>query len=272
MMPAVDGILFDLDGTLVDSAPQLTASANALRMKLGLPPLVYPAIRNAAGAGARGLLWRALRITPDAPHFASLKKAFLTDYEARLTTPAVLFSGIETLLTRLTENNVPWGIVTNKPERLAQLVVASHPVLRHARCLVGGDTTPEMKPSPLPVLEGVKRLHLTPQKTIYAGDDERDIRAGRAAGLKTLALTWGYIAGGLRPPSAWGADFLITSADEITERFFGRNHPSADSSEKTGEPHRPPRVFSRKTTTSTQKSPQTSHRSGAGRRRRRLRR
>ena len=77
MMPAVDGILFDLDGTLVDSAPQLTASANALRMKLGLPPLVYPAIRNAAGAGARGLLWRALRITPDAPHFASLKKAFL---------------------------------------------------------------------------------------------------------------------------------------------------------------------------------------------------
>ena len=178
-------------------------------MKLGLPPLVYPAIRNAAGAGARGLLWRALRITPDAPHFASLKKAFLTDYEARLTTPAVLFPGIETLLTRLTENNVPWGIVTNKPERLAQLVVASHPVLRHARCLVGGDTTPEMKPSPLPVLEGVRRLQLTPQKTLYAG-----------AGLKTLAITWGYVAGGPRPPAAWGADFLITSADEIAERFF----------------------------------------------------
>ena len=220
MMPAVDGILFDLDGTLVDSAPQLTASANVLRMELGLPPLVYPAIRNAAGAGARGLLWRALRITPDAPHFASLKKAFLTDYEARLTTPAVLFPGIETLLTRLTENNVPWGIVTNKPERLAQLVVASHPMLRNARCLVGGDTTPEMKPSPLPVLEGVRRLQLTPQKTLYAGDDERDIRAGRAAGLKTLAITWGYVAGGPQPPSARGADFLITSADEIAEHFF----------------------------------------------------
>lgn len=218
-MPAVDGILFDLDGTLVDSAPQLTASANVLRVKAGLPPLVYSAIRDAAGAGVRGLLWRALRITPDAPHFASLKKAFLADYEARLATPAVLFPGIEVLLTRLTKNDIPWGIVTNKPERLAQLVVASHPVLRHARCLVGGDTTPEMKPSPLPVLEGVKRLHLTPQKTLYAGDDERDIRAGRAAGLKTIALTWGYVTGGVRPPAAWGADFMATTADEIARHF-----------------------------------------------------
>lgn len=216
-MPRFDGILFDLDGTLVDSAPQLTASANALRVKAGLPPLVYPAIRDAAGAGVAGLLWRALRLTSEAPGFKTLKAEFLRDYEARLSEPARLFPGVEPLLIRLTENGIPWGIVTNKPERLAQLVVASHPALKRSQCLVGGDTTPEMKPSPRPVLEGLKRLKLSPQKTLYAGDDERDIRAGRAAGLKTTALTWGYVTGGARPPAAWGADFLATSADEIAK-------------------------------------------------------
>ena len=219
-MPHFDGILFDLDGTLVDSAPQLTASANALRVKEGLPPLVYPAIRDAAGAGVAGLLWRALRLTPDAPVFETLKAAFLQDYEMRLSEPATLFPGIEALLTRLSEKNIPWGIVTNKPERLAHLVVASHPVLQHSRCLVGGDTTPEMKPSPLPVLEGLKRLSLTPQRTFYAGDDERDIRAGCAAGLTTAAVTWGYVTGGCRAPAAWNADFIFTRADALAKCLF----------------------------------------------------
>lgn len=212
---AFDGILFDLDGTLTDSAPQLAASANVLRSDAGLPPLCYAALRDFAGKGARGLIWAALRIAPGSSRFESLKAQFLSDYEARLTEPALLFPGIEALLSRLSEAGVPWGIVTNKSEHLARLVVESSPVLSKAQCLVGGDTVGKMKPEPDSVLEGMNRLDIDPRRSIYAGDDERDMIAGRAAGATTCALRWGYVAGGSRTISKWPADHVITSADEL---------------------------------------------------------
>ena len=270
-MPAVDGILFDLDGTLVDSAPQLTASVNVLRVKLGLPPLVYPAIRNAAGAGVRGLLWRALRITPDAPHFASLKKAFLIDYEARLTTPAVLFPGIETLLTRLTENNVPWGIVTNKPERLAQLVVASHPMPRGGRHHTGNETLPAPRSR-----RGKAPSAHAAENTLRRGRRTRHPRRP-SRGTQNSGAHLGVYCGRTATSLGLGSRLL----NNVGRRNRGALFLTPQSRrrlfrKKTGEPHRPPRAFRGRQRPQRRNRHGTSHRSGAqggtGRRQRRLRR
>ncbi len=213
-------VLFDLDGTLTDSAPQLSASANALRTARGLPALSCAALREAAGKGARGLIWASMRVAPGAPSFERLKAEFLADYEARLTTEAVLFPGITELLSRLTEASVPWGIVTNKAERLARLIVANSPVLQKAQCLVGGDTTGRMKPAPDSIQEGLKRLAVCPEAALYAGDDERDMKAARAAGTAAAALAWGYIAGGAKAIGDWGADVIVQRPDELAAYLF----------------------------------------------------
>lgn len=216
-----DAVLFDLDGTLTDSAPQLTASANTLRTARGLPPLPYAALREAAGKGARGLIWASMRVTPGAPSFEALRTEFLADYEARLTTEAVLFPGIPELLDRLSTAGVPWGIVTNKAEHLARLIVASSPVLQKAQCLVGGDTTGRMKPAPDSILEGLKRLAVRPENALYAGDDERDMKAARAAGTAAAALAWGYVAGGPKAIGDWGADIIVQRPEELAAHLFG---------------------------------------------------
>ncbi len=213
-------VLFDLDGTLTDSAPQLTASANALRTARGLPALSYAALREAAGKGARGLLWAAMRVAPGAPSFEALKAEFLADYEARLSTEAVLFPGIPELLDQLTAAGVPWGIVTNKAEHLARLIVASSPVLQKAQCLVGGDTTGRLKPAPDSIQEGLKRLAVRSGNTLYAGDDERDMKAARAAGTAAAALAWGYVAGGPNAIGDWGADVIVRRPEELASYLF----------------------------------------------------
>lgn len=209
-------VLFDLDGTLTDSAPQLAASANHLRRLYGVPPLPLGALREAAGKGARGLIGAALHIAPAAPSFEGLKKEFLADYEARLDEPALLFSGIEPLIDALEARHLPWGIVTNKAEHLARLVVNSSPLLACAHCLVGGDTTPHMKPHPEPVLLGARLLGCLPADCLFVGDDARDIAAGRAAGTRTAALAWGYGANS----DTWGADFTVAEPRELV-RILG---------------------------------------------------
>ncbi len=215
-----EAVLFDLDGTLTDSAPQLAASANALRTARGLAPLPYAALREAAGKGARGLLWTAMRVGPDASSFAPLKAEFLADYEARLTQEAVLFPGIPELLDGLTAAGVSWGIVTNKAEHLARLIVESSPVLQKAQCLVGGDTTGRLKPAPDSIQEGLKRLAVRPEAALYAGDDERDMKAARAAGTAAAALAWGYIAGGPKAIGDWGADVIVQHPAELAAYLF----------------------------------------------------
>ncbi len=214
-------VLFDLDGTLTDSAPQLAASANALRTARGLPPLPYAALREAAGKGARGLLWASMRVAPGAPVFEPLKAEFLADYEARLSSEAVLFPGIPELLQRLTDAGVPWGIVTNKAEHLARLILESTPALQKAQCLVGGDTTGHLKPAPNSIQEGLKRLGVLAEKALYAGDDERDMAAARAAGTAAAALAWGYVAGGPKTITDWGADVIVRHPDELSSWLFG---------------------------------------------------
>jgi phosphoglycolate phosphatase len=199
-------ILFDLDGTLADTAPDLAAAINLLRHQRGLPPTPYEQLRPVASAGARGLIGVAFGLNPDDADYETLRLGFLDNYAAALAVESVLFDGVPDLLKSLQQRGLAWGIVTNKAARLTDLLVAQIG-LQHAGCVISGDTTAHAKPHPAPVLEAARRLALAPEDCWYVGDDLRDIEAGRAAGMVTVAAAWGYC--GAAAPIAWGADILL---------------------------------------------------------------
>lgn len=198
-------ILFDLDGTLADTAPDLAAAANFLREERGLPPAPYEQLRPVASAGARGLVGAALDIHPGDAQYEALKVRFLDRYEANMTAHSRLFDSVPELLAQLESRGIAWGIVTNKASRFTDKL-APQIGLGHAGCVVSGDTTPHPKPHPAPLLEAARRLQLAPEDCWYVGDDLRDIQAGRAAGMPTVAAAWGYC--GHSAPTSWEADAL----------------------------------------------------------------
>jgi N-acetyl-D-muramate 6-phosphate phosphatase len=201
-------ILFDLDGTLIDSAPDLGAAADQMRVQRGLPSLPLQQYRHMAGAGARGMLSIAFDMTPEHPEFNVYKEEFFQNYERRLTRLTQAFEGVEDLLTSLHQRDIPWGIVTNKARRFTDPLVQQMALLKPAAVVISGDTTPHAKPHPEPLFEAARRLQIDPQLCWYVGDDERDIVAGRAAGMKTLAATYGYM--GASPQwQHWGADWAL---------------------------------------------------------------
>lgn len=206
-------VLFDFDGTLADTAPDLAAAANKQRARKGLPPLPYEALRPMASQGARGLLRASLDMLPDHPEYETLRSQFLQDYEAEMTALTTLFPGIPELLHTLKANGYYWGIVTNKLEYLA-LPLVEHLGL-HTDCVVtvGGDTTGHSKPHPEPLLHAARKAGVDPAHCIYVGDDERDVIAGKAAGMHTVAAAYGYCE--LSDVAEWRADAIVTSADEI---------------------------------------------------------
>jgi len=208
MKNRVRAVLFDLDGTLIDSAPDLGAAAEKMRVQRGLPPLGLDAYRLMAGAGARGMMGVAFGMSPDAPEYEAFKNEFLSNYQMAMTIHTRAFDGVADVLARLTALQWPWGIVTNKAERFTLPLVNSLPVLMTAQAVVGGDTTPHAKPHPEPLLEAARRLRLPPETCLYVGDDERDIAAGRAAGMLTVAAQYGYL-GAQGDTQTWGADFFI---------------------------------------------------------------
>lgn len=205
--PQPQAVLFDLDGTLLDSAPELGAAANALRMSRGLPVRPLVDYRAYAGSGARGMLRVALDIGSDHPDYEREKSEFLTAYQAVLF-KTVAFADVAPLLDQLSQAGLPWGIVTNKAERFALPLIASLPLLASAAVVVCGDTTPHAKPHPEPLFEAARRLGLPPSNCVYVGDDERDIVAGRAAGMPTVAALYGYL-GPQAQPQHWGANARI---------------------------------------------------------------
>lgn len=207
-------VLFDLDGTLVDSAPDLAGAANALRNQHGLPPLPYVTLRPLVGTGARGMVGAAFGVAPGDAGFEALRDAFLDLYAQRLLQATVPFAGVSTLLAALDAAGLPWGIVTNKATRFAQPLVAGLPLLAATATLVAGDTTPHAKPHPAPLLEAARRLAVAPSECLYVGDDHRDVQAGRAAGMATAAALWGYLGVG-EPVSAWGADLLLDQPADL---------------------------------------------------------
>jgi len=212
-MPVFDGVqavLFDLDGTLIDSAPDLGAAADKMRLDRGLPSLPAALYRPMAGAGARGMLHIAFGLSPQDPAFESMREEFFVNYERCMTHNTYAFEGVSSLLRSLEQRLLPWGVVTNKSQRFTNPLTQSMPLFASAGAVVSGDTTPHAKPHPAPLLEAAKRLGVDPQACIYVGDDERDIVAGRAAGMRTVAATYGYLGSQL-DTTAWQADAEIKS-------------------------------------------------------------
>lgn len=210
----IRAVLFDLDGTLIDSAPDLAGTGNDMRVARGLAPLAYEAFRPMVGAGARGMLGIALQVAPDDESFLALRDEFLGRYQARMTQETQVFEEVRPMLVALQANAVPWGIVTNKAERFTLPLVRALLLHEHAGAVVGGDTTPHSKPHPAPLLEAARRMGVAPEACVYVGDDLRDVQAGRAAGMSTVAAAWGYLGKG-DPVTAWGADHVIESPAEL---------------------------------------------------------
>lgn len=215
----VQAVLFDLDGTLIDSAPDLGAAVDKMRVDRGLPSLPLQRYRPMAGAGARGMLGEAFGIGPDAPDFGVLREEFFSNYEACLTQRTVVFDGIEQLLERLIQAQFVWGVVTNKSVRFTHPLTQGMAIFSTAGTVISGDTTPYAKPHPAPLLEAASRLGIAPQNCIYVGDDQRDIEAGHAAGMKTVAALYGYL-GQEQDPHAWGAHAMINSPLELLKLLY----------------------------------------------------
>lgn len=214
----IQAVLFDLDGTLIDSAPDLGAAADAMRTVRGLPSLPLAQYRPMAGAGARGMLGVAFGLTPEAPDFATLREEFFCNYEARMTHSTIVFDGVVPLVAGLQQRGLRWGIVTNKSKRFTNPLVASIADFSSAAVVVSGDTTPHSKPHPEPLLFAARRLGVLPEQCLYVGDDERDIQAGKAAGMATVAATYGYL-GSQADTSHWAADAEINSPAQLLQLF-----------------------------------------------------
>jgi phosphoglycolate phosphatase len=206
--PLIAAVLFDLDGTLVDSAPDLAGAVNEMRIDRALPPLPLRELRPHAGSGARGMLGRALSAVPSQPGYEALRDEFHARYEIRMLRLTRLFDAVVPVLEALRERSLPWGIVTNKSMRFAQPMALSLGLLPHAATLVGGDSTSHTKPHPEPLLEAARRLGLPPGACVYVGDDARDVSAGLAAGMVTLAAAWGYLGAQARVAD-WGAHGVL---------------------------------------------------------------
>jgi len=212
MTTAPRAILFDLDGTLADTAPDLAAAVNLLRTARGLPPTAYDILRPTASAGARGMIGASFGVKPDDDAYAELRDGFLDNYAAAIAVHSSLFPGVVELLDGIEAVGLRWGVVTNKPARFTDPLLPQIG-LGHAACVVSGDTTAHAKPHPAPLLEAAARLDLAPEQCWYVGDDLRDIQAGKAAAMPTIAAGWGYC--GPVEPLAWQADHLLAGPLEI---------------------------------------------------------
>ena len=211
---SVGAVLFDLDGTLIDSAPDLAGAGNDMRVARGLPVLPLSHFRPMVGSGARGMVERALGVLPQDLAYAECRNEFLTRYEARMTRETRVFQGLLPVLAAFARQTMPWGIVTNKASRYSIPLVRSLRSLDAAATLVCGDTTPHSKPHPAPLLEAARRLGVDPSRCIYVGDDLRDVQAGRAACMATVAVRWGYLGAGA-PIESWGASRIVASPGEL---------------------------------------------------------
>ena len=209
-------VLFDLDGTLIDSAPDLAAAADRMRVQRGLETLPLQAYRPMAGAGARGLLGVAFGITPASPEFEAMREEFLGNYERCMTERTIIFDGVPELIAALQARGLLWGVVTNKMARLAEPLTRGMDLFATASAVVSGDTTPHAKPHPAPLLEAARRLGVAPQDCWYVGDDARDITAGLAAGMRTVAVTYGYMTHA-NEAATWGAHAQIDSPMDLLQ-------------------------------------------------------
>ena len=208
-------VLFDLDGTFADTAPDLAYALNQMRAARNSPPLPLSATRPVTSLGARGLLNAGFGIGPGHPDYPAMREEFLQIYERNICRKSRLFPGMPELLDALEARSICWGIVTNKAERLARLLLDALGVSSRSACIVGGDTTPRLKPHPDSLLAACRTIREDAGACIYLGDDQRDIDAGRAAGMKVAAVKWGYLNGSR--PETWNADWMLEQPQELLQ-------------------------------------------------------
>lgn len=210
----VDAVLFDLDGTLVDSAPDLAGAANDLRAARELGALPYHALRPMVGSGARGMIGAAFGLAPGDDEFETLRDEFLQRYEQRLLCETRVFDAMEPVLQALDRAGLRWGVVTNKVSRFSAPLVDGLQLRSRCAVLVSGDSTAHTKPHPAPLLEAARRLGVAASRCVYVGDDHRDVLAGRSAGMATLAAAWGYLGNG-EGIERWQADAVLQHPREL---------------------------------------------------------
>ena len=206
-------VLFDFDGTLADTAADLSRALNRLRSARGQPELPLEALRPHASSGARGLLGAGLGVLPDHPEYKQLREAFLEYYENEICVDTRLFPGMLNLLSELEAQRLRWGIVTNKSTQLTQRIVRELGLEARLACVVCGDTTPHLKPHPASLLHAAGELALETRDCVYVGDDLRDIQAARSAGMRCAAAEWGYGAG----LQSWNADVILARPMDLME-------------------------------------------------------
>jgi N-acetyl-D-muramate 6-phosphate phosphatase len=218
---SLQAVLFDLDGTLVDTAPDMTAALNRLRVEHGHDPLPYAQLRPYVSRGSNGLLSVGFGDGQPTAERAALVERFLTLYSGDLCGASRLFDGMAATLEWVEQHALPWGIVTNKPGWLARPLLESLGLAARAGCLVSGDCLPERKPHPRPLLHAAQLLARAPSACVYVGDDLRDVQAGQAAGMQTLVARWGYVPPD-QVPADWNADVYLDSPRELLEWLRAR--------------------------------------------------
>lgn len=210
----VKAVLFDLDGTLIDSAPDLAGTGNDMRAARGLEPLPFEQFRPMVGSGARGMIGIALGVAPTNTGFVELRDEFFDRYEQRMTQHTRPFDAVPAMLDAIEGLGLRWGIVTNKSQRFTNPLVKALGLDLRAGAVVSGDTTPHSKPHPAPLLEAARQMGVPAADCVYVGDDLRDVQAGQAAGMATVAAAWGYLGVG-EPVQAWGAQHVVHAPDEL---------------------------------------------------------
>ena len=216
----VSTIFFDLDGTLVDTAPDLGHALNLQLIRHGKQPLADAAIRPFASHGSRGLVGLGFGITPKDDNFIKMRDEYLSLYESVFTRSPVLLPGIAELLHAIEAKGLKWGVVTNKPRRFTMPLIESMGMnlSKRAACIVSGDDAPQPKPSPATLLMACEQVSVKPENCIYVGDAERDIQAGKAASMKTVVALFGYIDV-TDNPHEWGADMMIEIPSQLEKLF-----------------------------------------------------
>jgi N-acetyl-D-muramate 6-phosphate phosphatase len=209
----IKAVLFDLDGTFADTAADLAGAINVMRRARRLPDLPLSATRPVTSRGARGLLDAGFAIGPEHPDYRAMREEFLALYERDICRETRLFPGTAELIETIEQGGRCWGIVTNKSERLARLLLDKLRISPRAACIIGGDTTPHFKPHPAPLLAACAAIGEEPRACIYVGDDQRDVEAAHAAGMKAAAARWGYLNGS--NPETWNADWIVQQPQDL---------------------------------------------------------
>lgn len=210
-------VLFDFDGTLADTAPDLAAAINRMRTDLGEEPLPIERLRPFASAGARGLVFAGFGVKPEDPEYKALREEFLDVYAETCCITTKLFPGVAELLAELRRRELRWGVVTNKSTRFTERILV-HLDLK-PDCVACGDTTPHLKPHPASLLHAAEQLKLAPNACCYLGDDLRDMKAAQAAGMRPIAVEWGYHHPETGGPGTWEAEAVIAHPMDLVRHL-----------------------------------------------------